>query len=232
TWNDSKDNTSYNGNVANTATLALMVKDDPRDLSRLSYSDNQFRNKVVVYGTAPSFWGVSAGLRFSGISGSRYSMIVNGNVNGDFVATNDLAFVYDPNNAKTPQYLKDGVNAILNNPKVEEQAKNYLRRSFGKIAERNGGVNPFYGTLDLRLSKRIKLHNKTYIEPSVDIFNVTNLMNKEWGVDHSLGNTNLFTIRSFDPATNSYTYSVNTNAGVSSLSGNPYQFQVGVRLGF
>jgi hypothetical protein len=31
TWNDTKDNTSYNGNVANSATLSLMVKDDPRD---------------------------------------------------------------------------------------------------------------------------------------------------------------------------------------------------------
>lgn len=232
TWNDAKDNTSYNGNVANTATLSLMVKDDPRNLSNINYSDNQFRNKIVVYGTAPSFWGVSAGLRFSGISGTRFSMIVNGNVNGDFVATNDLAFVYDPNNAKTPQYLKDGINAILNNPNVEESAKKYLRKSFGKIAERNGGVNPFYGTLDLRLSKKIKLYKKSYIEPSVEVFNVANVFNKKWGVDHSLGNTSLFSLKSFSAATSTYTYSVNTNAGVSSLSGNPFQFQIGLRAGF
>jgi hypothetical protein len=232
TWNNSKDNTSYNGNVANTATLVLMVKDNPRDLSRMSYSDNQFRNKVVVYGTAPSFWGVSAGLRFSGISGTRYSMIVNGNVNGDFVATNDLAFVYDPNDVKTPQYLKDGINAILNNPNVEESAKKYIRKNLGKIAERNGGENPFYGTLDLRLSKRIKLYKKVYIEPSLEVFNVTNVLNKKWGVNHNLGNTSLFAIKSFNAVSNTYTYSVNTNAGVSSLSGNPYQFQAGVRMGF
>ena len=91
TWNDSKDNTSYNGNVANTATLALMVKDDPRDLSTMTYSDNQFRHKVVFYGTAPSFWGISVGLRFSGIGGTRYSLAVSGNMNGDFVSSNDLA---------------------------------------------------------------------------------------------------------------------------------------------
>lgn len=87
TWNDSKDNTSYNGNVANTATLALMVKDDPRDLSTMTYSDNQFRHKVVFYGTAPSFWGISVGLRFSGIGGTRYSLAVSGNMNGDFVSS-------------------------------------------------------------------------------------------------------------------------------------------------
>lgn len=232
TWNDAKDNTSYNGNVANTATLSLMVKDDPRSLSKMSYSDNQFRNKVVVYGTAPSFLGISAGFRFSGISGTRYSMIVNGNVNGDFVASNDLAFVYDPNDKNTPQYLKDGINAILSNSNVEETAKDYIRKSFGKIAERNGGVNPFYGTLDVRLSKRIKLPKKLYIEPSVELFNVANALDKTKGVNHGLGNINLYTIKSFDPATNTYKYSVNTNAGVSSLSGNPYQFQLGVRMGF
>ena len=231
TWNNSKDNTSYNGNVANTATLALMVKDDPRNLSRINYSDNQFRHKVVVYGTAPSFWGISAGVRFSGIAGTRYSMIVNGNVNGDFVASNDLAYIYDPNNANTPQYLKDGINAILSNSNVEESAKRYIRKSLGKMAERNGGVNPFYGTLDLRLSKKIKLF-KGYIEPSVELFNVANALNKKWGVDHSIGNTSIYTIKGFDAATNTYKYSVNTNAGVSSLGGNPYQFQLGVRVGF
>lgn len=232
TLNDSKDNTSYNGNVANTATLNLLVKDDPRDLSKMAYSDNQFRHKVVFYGTAPSFWGISAGVRFSGISGTRYSMVVNGNVNGDFVASNDLAYIYDPNNAATPQYLKDGMNAILNNANVEESAKTYIRKNFGKIAERNGGVNPFYSTLDLRLSKRFKWGKKQYIEPSVELFNVSNLVNKEWGVNHNLGNTSIYTIKSFNATTRTYTYAVNTNAGVSSLSGNPYQFQLGVRVGF
>jgi hypothetical protein len=232
TWNDSKDNTSYNGNVANTATLVQYVKDDPRNLGNMSYSDNQFRNKVVVYGTAPTFWGVSVGVRFSGIGGTRYSFIVNGNVNGDFVATNDLAYVYDPKGEATPQYLKDGINALLANPNVENSAKDYIRKNFGQIAERNGGVNPFYGVFDLRLSKKIKTFKNQYLELSADMFNVLNSINKEWGVNHNVTSTNLYTIKSFDPATNTYKYAVNTNAGVSALSGNPYQVQIGVRYGF
>ncbi|SEV89832.1 Carboxypeptidase regulatory-like domain-containing protein [Chitinophaga sp. YR573] len=232
TWNDSKDNTSYNGNVANTATLVQYVKDDPRDLGKMSYSDNQFRNKIVVYGTAPTFWGVSVGVRFSGISGTRYSFVVNGNVNGDFVASNDLAYVYDPKGEATPQYLKDGINAILANPLVENSAKDYIRKNLGKIAERNGGVNPFYGVLDLRLSKKIKTFKNQYLELSADMFNVLNSINKEWGVNHNVTSTSLYTINGFDPATNTYKYAVNTNAGVSALSGNPYQVQIGVRYGF
>ncbi len=232
TWNQTKDNTSYNGNVANTATLVQYIKDDPRNLSTISYSDNQFRNKIVFYGSSPTFWGFSAGLRFSAIGGTRYSLTVNGNVNGDFVASNDLAYIYDPNAASTPQYLKDGINAILNNPKVEQSMKDYITRSFGKIAERNGGVNPLYGVIDLRLMKKITFYKKHYLELTGDLFNLANLLNKNKGINHNLGTTPIYTIRSFDATAKQYTYAVNTNAGVSNLGGNPYQFQLGIRYGF
>jgi hypothetical protein len=232
TWNQTKDNTSYNGNVANTATLVQYVKDDPRNLSPMNYADNQFRSKIVAYGSSPTLYGFSAGVRFSGLSGTRYSLYVNGNVNGDFVASNDLAYIYDPNSASTPQYLKDGINAVLNNPKVEPGMKDYIKKSFGKIAERNGGENPFYGVVDLRLIKRIAVTHKQFFEVSVDLFNVTNLINKGWGVNHNLGSTSIYNIKSFDTAKQQYVYSVNSNAGVSGLGGNPYQFQIGLRYGF
>lgn len=109
TWNDTKDNTSYNGNVANTATLVQLVKDDPRDLSRMTYSDNQFRNKVVIYGTLPSFYGISVGFRYSGIGGTRYSLLSGANNNGDFVTTNDLAYVFDRNSSETAANVKTGL---------------------------------------------------------------------------------------------------------------------------
>lgn len=232
TWNDTKDNTSYNGNVANSATLSQMVVDDPRDLSKMSYSNNQFRHKVVVYGSAPTFWGISVGARFSGIGGTRYSLIVGGNVNGDFVDSNDLAYIYDPNDPKTPEYLRNGINDILNNPDVEESTKDYIRKSFGKVAERNGGVNGFYGTLDLRLAKKFKIYKQQNLELSVDIFNVANLLNKNWGAGHNLGAQKIYSIKGFDQDKKEYIYNVNANTGVSSLNGTPYQFQIGLRYAF
>lgn len=232
TWNDSKDNTSYNGNVSNTATLSLMVQDDPRNLSRMTYSDNQFRHKIVFYGTAPSFWGISAGLRFSGIGGTRYSLAVSGNMNGDFVSSNDLPYVYDPNDANTPEYLRKGIQSILDNPNTEESAKEYIRKSFGKIAERNGGVNGFYGTFDLRLNKRFKIYKTQSLELSVDIFNVANLFSKNWGAGHFLGKQNIYSIKGFDAEQKQFAYNVNANAGVSNYNGNPYQVQIGIRYGF
>lgn len=232
TWNDTKDNTSYNGNVANSATSSLMVADDPRDLGKMTYSNNQFRHKVVFYGTSPTFWGVNVGLRFSGLGGTRYSLGVNGNMNGDFVDSNDLAYIYDPNDPATPQYIREGIQSILNNPDAEESLKKYIKKSFGKVAERNGGVNGFYGTFDLRIAKKFKVHKSQNLELSVDIFNVANLLSKDWGSSKNLGKQNVYTIKSFDPEQKQFVYNVNANTGVSNFSGNPYQIQIGIRYGF
>jgi hypothetical protein len=232
TWNDSKDNTSYNGNVANTATLDLMVKDDPRDLSKMTYSNGQFRHKVVFYGTAPSIWGVTIGLRFSGLAGTRYSLAVSGNMNGDFVSSNDLPFIYDVNNPNTPEYLRKGIQAILDNPDAEASVKKYLRDNMGKMAERNGGVNGFYGVLDLRLAKKFMLYKSHGIEASVDIFNLANMFKKSWGVGHNLAKQNLYSIKNFDAENERFVYNVNGTTGVSSLNGNPFQVQLGLRYSF
>lgn len=232
TRNDTKDNTSYNGNVANTATLALPVKDDPRDLSKMSASDNQFRNKIVLYGTLPTFYGVSVGIRYSGIGGSRYSMIVSGNVNGDFVGTNDLAFVFNPNDASVPAAIRTNIQAILDNPLVSKSFKKYLNNSIGQIAERNGGVNSFYGQWDIRVAKRFKFTNKQYLEISGDLFNVANIIKRKWGVTETLGTQAIYVTTGFDAATSTYKYAVNPNAGIVTPSGNPYQAQFGLRYGF
>jgi hypothetical protein len=231
TYNDAKDNTSYNGNVANTATLSLPVKDDPRDLSKMSYSDGQFRNKVVVYGTLPTFYGITIGVRYSGIGGTRYSLLSGGNINGDFVATNDLAFVFDRNNANVPASVRTGIQTLLDNPLASQSLKNYITKYSGQIAERNGGVNGFYGIVDLRIAKKFKIYKTHNIEISGDIFNFGNLLKKKWGVNETLGSQALYAVTGFDNAAKAYSYRVN-NTGVVTPSGNPWQAQIGLRYGF
>lgn len=232
TLNDVRDNTSYNGNVANSATLSLMVKDDPRDLSRMTYSDNQFRHKVVFYGTLPTFYGISVSIRYSGIGGTRYSLAVAGNVNGDFVNSNDLAYVFDPNDPAAVEKYRTGINTILDNPNADAGLKEYIQESFGKIAERNGGENGFYGLWDLRVGKRFQTFRTQTLEISADIFNVANLLNKKWGTTKTLGKQNIYTLRSFDAPSQTYNYDVNPNTGVITPSGNPYQIQLGLRYSF
>lgn len=230
-WNDSRDNTSYNGNVANSATLYQMVVDDPRDLSKMSYSDNQWRHKVVFYGTTPSFWGMNIGVRFSGIGGTRFSAIT-GNVNGDFVSTNDLAYVFDWEDPSVPQNIREGLINLLENPEVEDSFKDYLRKNKGKVAERNGGVNKFYGTWDVRITKDITFRNKHTLQLAVDMFNVANMLNKDWGLSHALGKQTLYTITGFDQQKKEFEYNVRTNAGIVTPSGTPWQIQIGAKYTF
>lgn len=243
TWNDTKDNTSYNGNVANTATLSLPVKDDPRDLSKMSYSDNQFRHKVVVYGTLPTFSGFSIGLRFSGIAGTRYSLRSGANTNGDFVSSdNDLAYIFDRNSSAVPQNVRNGLQAILDNPNASQSLKDYINKYSGQIAERNGGVNGFYGVFDLRVSKKFKIYKTHSLEFTADLFNVANIIKRSWGVSQAMGSLSLYTlgipasgttpaVPGFNTTTKEFVYRVNT-AGVSVPSGSPYQGQIGARYSF
>jgi hypothetical protein len=249
TWNDTKDNTSYNGNVANSATLSLPVKDDPRDLNNMSYSDNQFRTKVVIYGTLPTFYGFTVAVRYSGIGGTRYSLLSGANNNGDFVSTNDLAYVFDKNNPGVPQNVRTGLQNILDNPNASQSLKDYIIKYSGQIAQRNGGVNDFFGIVDIRLSKKFKLYQTHTLELSGDIFNFANLLNKKWGVNESLGNQALYALNgsaavaatpttpaipavpNYDATARAFNYKVN-NAGIVNPSGTPYQFQIGLRYGF
>lgn len=234
TWNDTKDNTSYNGNVANTSTFRP-VKSDPRDFSQMVYSDNQFRTKFVIYGSLPSFKGFVLSGKFSGVGGTRYSLVVNGDINGDFLGgtgstNNDLAFVFDPNNIKTDPAIAKAMLAVLSNP--DNRAADYIAKSIGKIADRNGGINPFYGTIDLRLAKSIRITKTKALALSADVFNFSNLLNKNWGGTYQLGNQNLLNVTGFDQTKQQYIYSVNQNVGVATKSGTPFQVQLGARYTF
>jgi hypothetical protein len=234
TLNDSRDNTSYNGNVANTATFRP-VKSDPRSLSEMNYSDNHFRHKVVLYAVSPVVKGFSLNARFSGISGTRYSLLVNADINGDFVGQtgnrNDLAFVFDPNNPSTPENVRTDLNRLLN--ESDSRAKDYIRESFGRIAERNGGENKaLNGVVDVRLLKVFKTFKSQSLELSVDVFNFANLLNKDWGGNFNLGNQSLLNVTGFDQQKQQYVYAVNTNAGVIQKNGTPYQIQLGARYAF
>lgn len=233
TYNDTKDNTSFNGNVANTSTLSLPVKDDPRNLSNMTYSDNQFRNKVVFYATSPSLLGFNIGVRYSGIGGTRYSLLSGANTNGDFVGTNDLAFVFDRNNPNVATNVRNGLQAILDNPLASQSLKDYINKYSGQIAQRNGGINGFYGVVDVRITKKFKFNKIHVFELSLDAFNVGNMIKKTWGVNESLGSQALYALQNpaFDATNQKFNYNVN-NAGIVTPSGNPWQMQIGLRYGF
>lgn len=233
TWNRARDNSSYNCCVANTSTF-LPVKDDPRALN-WGFSDNHFDSKLVLNLLTPSFLGFSMGATLVGIGGSRYSFLASGSgssLNGDFTLNNDLAYVYDPNDPATPENIREGIQGILSDENISESTKDYLRNNFGRIADRNAGVNPFFATLDLRIIKKVSLVGDHALEFTADMFNFTNFLNETWGANNNLGNQNLLQITGFEQQAQAYQYSVQSGAGTLPINGTPWRVQLGVRYSF
>lgn len=233
TLNDARDNSSFNCCVANTSTFRPVV-DDPRRLE-LSYSDNHFRNKLVLNGATPTVVGFQLGATFTGTGGERFNFMTGGNrsLNGDFVLTNDLAFVFDPNAESTPATIRQDMQALVDNPATTEAVRTYLLNNVGRVAERNGGINPFYGVLDLRLTKAISLYKTHRLELSADCFNFLNLLDRTKGVSNQHArNVNLVSIQSFNAQTQNYNYRVESGAGTLPLGGTPWRIQAGARYAF
>jgi len=231
TLNSTRDNSSYNCCIARTASFTAITS-DPRDLSgSWGPADNDFRHKVVLYGQLPSVWGFRLSGRYVGQSGQTFSLLVNGDINGDDHNNNDLAFVFDPDDPNTPPEIAEGMRRVLANPK--SRAREYIRANLGRIAGRNGGRGPFAGRLDLRLARQFPTLRGQSAELTVDVFNFANLLNSDWGGRYVVPrNQFLLNVVGFDPATQRYRYAVNENVGVVRKTGAPYQIQAGVRYGF
>jgi len=242
THNVSRDNTTYGCCLARTSTTFTAIQSDPRDLSgSWGPSDTDFRHKLVVAGSMPIRWGIQLGGRYVGASGLPFSAVVNGDINGDEATSNDLAFVFDPNDPSTPASIATSMHKVLDNPR--NVARDYLRDNLGHIAARNGARAPWSERIDLRMSKSISTTRGQAAEIGIDVFNVANLLNRAWGAQYTLpvgiSNQNpvvqripLLNVVGFNQATRQYVYTVNENFGVLQKSGNPYQIQLAARYRF
>lgn len=242
TWNRSRDNSTYGCCLARTATTWTAVPGDPRNLAgSWGPSDLDFRHKLVIVGSTPTVRGVRLSGRYVGSTGRPFSLVTNGDINGDEANGNDLAFLFDPNNPSTPPAVAAAMARILANP--NNYAADYIRAHLGQIAGRNGAYAPWNGRVDLRLSTRLEFGHGQSAELTVDCVNFLNLLDRSWGGQYLLpagiSDQNpvlqrlpLLNVTGFDQATQTYTYTVNENAGVLQKQGDPYTIQLGLRYGF
>ena len=137
------------------------------------------------------FFEMAEGNRFAGAGGNRYSFIYAGDVNGDGQPGNDL--IYIPRD-QTDIVLEEFTDAGGNTITVDDQwarlnafieQDDYLSQHRGEIAERNGSVNPWYNTIDLRILQDFRFggggRGHTF-QLSVDVLNIANLIDSDWGV--------------------------------------------------
>jgi hypothetical protein len=171
---------SYNCCIAVSASFTP-VASDPRDLSgSWGPSNTDFRHKVAAFGSLPSWRGVRLSARYVGLSGTPFSAMVAGDVNGDDPNNNnDLAMVFDPDAPGVDPAVAAAMRRVLANP--DNVARDYLRANLGRVARRNGAANPFFGRLDLRLSSRVPALRGQRVELTADVFNVANLVDRDRG---------------------------------------------------
>jgi hypothetical protein len=112
-------------------------------------------------------------------------------VNGDGQAGNDL--IYIPRNQSdinlAPYVDRSGRTISAQDQWTQLDAfirqDDYLSKHRGEIAERFGAVNPWYNNVDLRILQDIGLYSagkKHTLQLSLDVLNVGNLLNSDWGV--------------------------------------------------
>ncbi|GMQ81095.1 MAG: carboxypeptidase regulatory-like domain-containing protein [Rhodothermia bacterium] len=175
------------------------VQGDP-NTPNLSFSEFGQRHRIVGAGTYTKTWSdrtathfglffeVAEGNSFLGAGGNRYSFTYAGDVNGDnFIndliyipndATNTSEIKFDPSGSMTAQQQAAAFNAFI-------EQDDYLSENRGQIAERFGGVNPWYSNIDIRIMQDVAFNaggRNHKLQISLDILNLANLINSDWGV--------------------------------------------------
>ena len=242
-WSRARDNSTYGCCLARTATTFTPVVDDPRDLRQAwAASDFDARHRVVGVVDIRAPFGVTVSARYIGTSGRPFSLVVDGDINGDEANGNDRAFLFDPNDPDTPVDIAASMRRVLLNE--ANVARRYMALHLGEVAGRNTLITPWTNRVDARFARGFSVRSGGVIrniELLVDVFNVGNLLNRRWGAQYSLpvgissqnpvvNRVPLLRVVGFDPAAQRYRYTVNESAGVLPRGGDPYQLQVGLRL--
>ncbi|RQO74357.1 TonB-dependent receptor [Pedobacter sp. KBW06] len=158
----------------------------------LSYSNFDIRHRIVSSISYDHQWEkagkTNISLFFSAQSGSPFTYgIVNGSVQG---LPQQVSLTYIPLAAEAVRYFKDIPGRTATQQAAEFNAfidgNEYLSSRRGKYTERNTGRTPWNVQADLHLSHDVFVtrDKKQFVTLTADVLNLTNLMNKEWGVQY------------------------------------------------
>ena len=142
-------------------------------------------------------------------SGSPFSFVYIGDVNRDGSANNDLVYVPVSQADANLIDVKDAMGNITlstteqwNNLSRYIDNDKYLSTRKGSYAERNGARTPWNQQLDCKISHTILINkSRQSLSFSLDIFNLSNLINRDWGKQYFVpnllnGNYQLLTLQS------------------------------------
>ena len=152
-------------------------------------------------------------------SGTPFTPIVNGDVNGDGLP-NDRAFVFGPSSGGTDAAATAQVKSLISG--ASSRVRECLERQLDHIARRNSCDGPWTATMNALLTlnpERLGMQNRTQL--SLSLTNVPAGLDallhgtsklQGWG-QSSASDPTLLLVRGFDPVTNRYRYDVNPRFG-------------------
>lgn len=216
TYSDSRD-VAIGGSTPFSLWSARPISSDP-NANELSYSDFLRSHRVIA---SLSYRKEYLGHLATTISGfldlgpnGRFSYVYNGDMNGDGVNSNDLMYIPRskseinltnlPLFSGTPQqtiYTADQQWTDLDNYINQDS---YLSKHRGQTAERNGAVLPWVAFIDARLLQDIFTNigkNRNSLQFSLDVFNIGNLLNRNWGVAQTQQRNSPISFVDYDQAT-------------------------------
>ena len=154
--------------------------DGTLDARRQARSGVDVPHSLVASAVARLPFALHASFLLRAQSGLPYAYTVRNDVNADSVSGNDLFYV--PRDS-TDISLTDPTQWSAINQFIASEA--CLREQRGRIMARNSCRNPAVITLDARLAKTLALGDVQRLEIGLDVFNVPNLLDHNWGLVRS-----------------------------------------------
>jgi hypothetical protein len=145
-------------------------------------------------------------LVYNGQSGNPFSYTYSNGPVRDWIGereSNDLIFIPTAAQIKGMTFVPNS-SFPLTAPQQAEALENYISQDKylssrrGQYAERNGSRLPFTNIIDVKFIQdfNVKLYNKKYqFQITYDIFNFTNMLNRDWGRNYFLNFDNYSLIR-------------------------------------
>lgn len=216
-------------------------------------SDFEQGSRVMANSSIKFKWNknmkTTLGLYYEGAQGTPFSYVYNdnGRILGDTFQNSALAYipanrseinlVTVTGNALTPDQQWAALDAFISGNK-------YLNSRRGKYAERNGDRLDWSHVVDLKLAQEFKINvgNKSHkLEFTADVFNFTNMLNKNWGRRYFASNDQALLLQQVGFLANGTTPTFNFNPNVANsinqiddvgLQSARWQMQVGARYSF
>ncbi|AMC10117.1 TonB-dependent receptor [Lutibacter profundi] len=135
-------------------------------------------SKTWQYGVDDK-WETSISSFYELARGGRFSYTYSGDINNDGSNLNDLIYVPTSDEINQMQFSGAGQAAAF---EQFIQQDDYLSGRRGSYAERYGALAPWRGKLDMKFIQELKVGDKNAIQFSIDILNVGNLLNSNWGL--------------------------------------------------